>query len=398
MSRQYGNLFLKSGGRVFSLEEERNAVSEGDIQEFIFAHPTLLPIDEIEPFFQPLIPVCRELGTPVGPADVMFVNERGLITLVECKLWRNPGARREVVGQILDYAKEISSWSYERLQTEVQRARGSRTQSLFELVSESSEELDESEFVDSVTANLRRGRFLLLIVGDGIRRSAERIGDFLHQHANLNFSLALVETKIFQVPQSQGGGFIFQPRVLARTVEIERAVFRIEDERIAAKPIVNEGESESASRRRTTISEQAFYEALDDDARVSRDLRALIANADELGLELEPGENSLKLKYYVEDRSFNFIVFYTTNIVRNFGIAAATDDMGRPEIGLEYLDALASFFEDAYVRKGKAGPFHWTIRHRNGDYVSIPEFLRKQDEWLALVGKTIKQIDSVLMQ
>ena len=28
--------------------------------------------------------------------------------LIECKLWRNPEARREVVGQILDYAKVLT--------------------------------------------------------------------------------------------------------------------------------------------------------------------------------------------------------------------------------------------------------------------------------------------------
>ncbi len=33
--------------------------------------------------------------------------------LVEAKLWRNPEARRKVIGQILDYAKELSRWNYE---------------------------------------------------------------------------------------------------------------------------------------------------------------------------------------------------------------------------------------------------------------------------------------------
>ena len=75
------------------LHETRNAVSEGQIQEFIFDHPELLPVDEIEPFFKPLIPLCRELSTPAGPADILFINDRGLITLVECKLWKNPEAR-----------------------------------------------------------------------------------------------------------------------------------------------------------------------------------------------------------------------------------------------------------------------------------------------------------------
>ena len=82
------------------------------MQKFIFEHHQALPIGEIEPAFGPLIPVCRELPTEVGPIDLLFINPTGLLTLVECKLWKNPQARREVVGQILDYATEMSRWSY----------------------------------------------------------------------------------------------------------------------------------------------------------------------------------------------------------------------------------------------------------------------------------------------
>ena len=40
----------------------------------------------------------------------------------EFKLWRNPHARREVIGQILDYAKDLASWSYEDLQRQISLA------------------------------------------------------------------------------------------------------------------------------------------------------------------------------------------------------------------------------------------------------------------------------------
>jgi hypothetical protein len=45
------------------------------------------------------------------PIDIFMVTPSGLPVLVECKLWRNPEGRREVIGQILDYAKELSRWS-----------------------------------------------------------------------------------------------------------------------------------------------------------------------------------------------------------------------------------------------------------------------------------------------
>jgi hypothetical protein len=53
--------------------------------------------------------------------------------------------------------------------------------------------VDEQHFHDALTANLRRGRFLLLIVGDGIREGVEAIAEYLQVHSGLHFSLGLVE-------------------------------------------------------------------------------------------------------------------------------------------------------------------------------------------------------------
>jgi RecB family endonuclease NucS len=68
---------------------------ESWLQELLYSHPSLLPVEEIEPAFGPLIPLCRELSTEAGPADLICCSPYGLITIVETKLWRNPQARRE---------------------------------------------------------------------------------------------------------------------------------------------------------------------------------------------------------------------------------------------------------------------------------------------------------------
>ena len=66
------------------------------------------------------VAICTELNTLAGPIDNFMVTPSGLPVLVECKLWRNPEARREVVSQILDYAKELSRWSSSDVQREVE--------------------------------------------------------------------------------------------------------------------------------------------------------------------------------------------------------------------------------------------------------------------------------------
>lgn len=143
-----------------------SAYSEDWLQDLLYKHPESLPIAEINPAFSGLIPICREMQTPVGPIDVLYVTREGRIAVLEAKLWRNPEARRKVIGQILDYAKELSHWTYETLDAAIRSARRrdqGAAQSLFEVVRAQNAELDEAQFIDSVSRSLRRGDLLLLI-------------------------------------------------------------------------------------------------------------------------------------------------------------------------------------------------------------------------------------------
>ncbi len=201
-------------------------MSEADIQALIHAHPSSLPIAEIDSMFANPVPICTELNTSAGPIDNFMVTTSGLPVLVECKLWRNPEGRREVVGQILDYAKELSRWSSSDLQREVSRRLNRDGNALLELVRAVEPSVDEMQFNDALTANLRRGRFLLLIVGDGIREGVEAIAEYLQVHAGLHFSLGLVELPIFVMPD---GSRLVVPRVLARTMIATRNVVALPD-------------------------------------------------------------------------------------------------------------------------------------------------------------------------
>ena len=199
----------------------QGSVSEEDLKKLLFRFPEALPIPAIDASYAGAVPVCRELRTPAGFVDALYVNPLGRITLTEFKLWRNPQARREVIGQILDYAKDLASWSYEDLQRQVSIALNTSGNILFDLVGEQSPGLDEAEFVDNVTRHLRRGEFLLLIVGDGIQEGVAGIVDFVQRHSGLHFNLALVEAALYR---DAADNLIVQPRVLARTEVLQRFV------------------------------------------------------------------------------------------------------------------------------------------------------------------------------
>ena len=128
---QFGNTLFLSGFGLGSTAEnlnrlhfEKNAPSPAEydeawLQRLIMRHPSLLPLDQIESAFNTVVPICIELRTNSGFLDNLLVTPTGDLALVECKLWRNPQARREVIAQIIDYAKKISGWTYERLQNAI---------------------------------------------------------------------------------------------------------------------------------------------------------------------------------------------------------------------------------------------------------------------------------------
>lgn len=233
-------------------------MDESSLRDLLFRSPGSLPVRAIDAAYADPVPLCRELRTPAGPIDALYINELGRLILAEFKLWRNPQARREVIGQILDYTKELASWSYEDLQREVSKALKRKGNVPFELVRGQAPDVDEAEFVDNVSRHLTRGEFLLLIVGDGIREGVENIVNFVQGHSGLHFTLALVEAALYR---DTGGRVIVQPRVLTRTEVVRRVV--IEGGHVEERS-AEEGDGENASYNNQPENIRFWTAVLDD--------------------------------------------------------------------------------------------------------------------------------------
>jgi hypothetical protein len=228
----YGDFLLLDNDSGGSRRAERLALGdtagrdEAWLRDTILAHPELLPIRDIDPSFGPLIPLCCELRTEAGPIDAVFINAHGRLTLVECKLWRNPESRRKVVAQVLDYARALNHWSYSDLQRQVSAATGKSGNVPFELVRAASRDVREHEFVDATAVAIREGRFLLLIVGDGIRQDIQSMAELITRNATMAFSFGLVEVALYGLPD---GALLAQPRVVAKTQIIQRSLVVVRD-------------------------------------------------------------------------------------------------------------------------------------------------------------------------
>jgi len=200
--------------------------SERWLQELLFAHPSLIPVSDVSPGTLGFVPICRELSLqkPGGTVylDIFGITPEGRCVLIECKLWRNPEARREVIGQIMDYAGLLRKLTYADLSAQLKGTLNwTGSNPLYDLVAKHAPGTDEGVFVDRVTKSLRSGDFILIIAGDGIRSDVQSITEQINDRGGLGGHLALVE---FQLWSDEHGRTLVVPAIPLRTEVIRQRV------------------------------------------------------------------------------------------------------------------------------------------------------------------------------
>jgi RecB family endonuclease NucS len=77
--------------------------NEAELEQLLEKHPELLGEEEESIAF-----VDRQIPLEAGKLDLLFVNSDGLPIVVETKRSMNPDARRQVIGQVIDYLASLT--------------------------------------------------------------------------------------------------------------------------------------------------------------------------------------------------------------------------------------------------------------------------------------------------
>ena len=225
------------------------------LQEMIFQHPDLLPVKEFDEQIGTVIPLGREVGVQAGSIDDLFVSTDGTLIIAETKLWKNPEMHREVVAQIIDYAKELAALTYDELEQAVGASRNgtsSETRTLRDIVSSylPAGKGAFEEFQDRLLDKMQRGRFLLLIVGDEIRPNLLKLCNAISSAPGLEFELGLVELWAYQTENGKDWPAIVVSDVVGRVVADTRAVVKViyEEKRPDVQVVVPKGQVVGAGR------------------------------------------------------------------------------------------------------------------------------------------------------
>jgi hypothetical protein len=188
LSRSSG-IYLRRDGELLPLTE-RPYETEDVLQALLAEHPGLLAGEDVGDSPRRWVLLSREvsIGDEEGASgrwslDHLFVDQDAIPTLVEVKRSSDTRIRREVVGQLIEYAANGPRyWPVEQLRTLYEtgcQARGVDPEAeLRECVGEAA---DIEEWWRQVEANLRLGRLRLVFVADEISRELRRIIEFLNE-------------------------------------------------------------------------------------------------------------------------------------------------------------------------------------------------------------------------
>jgi hypothetical protein len=210
-------------GELVELRETAFA-KEVDLQDFLSKHPALLAGDQMNPSDpRRFVLVTAEAGIAIAEGagdyfslDHLFIDQDGIPTLVEVKRSTDTRLRREVVGQMLEYAANACAyWDTNRLRSVFERrcelAGLSSDEELRKLCSEADEVADS--IWEKVGLNLKQERLRLVFLSDKFSPETQRIVEFL------NRQVQSTEVYAVEVPQYTGGGMrTLVPRVLNPSV------------------------------------------------------------------------------------------------------------------------------------------------------------------------------------
>lgn len=328
------------------------------LQKLIHNNPSLIPAGEIEACFENIVPIVCEFSLPSGYLDNFYITPDGYPVLVEVKLWKNQEARRKVVAQILEYAKDFAALSYEDINQELRKRIKGRTwgqNPLHEIVSGYvANPPSETTFVDRVSRNLREGRFLLIILGDGIREEMAALAGYLMHHS-LRYAFGMVEIRLYNLPDNS---ILALPRVLAKTQTIERhvTVVSIQNGSVILPPTAP---VISDKIEKTSLSTDEFYELLgkNDPGNVLW-LKELLSKLSDLPIDLQTGSKgeSLMLKVPAPEGGMLTLMMLTPTSVQFWGIPNKNwKNPAWQSLSCAYLTSIAAMVPGATIKEFSSG-------------------------------------------
>lgn len=220
-----GGIYLvRDDGELVEMNE-RGYDTEDLLQGYLADYQDLLSGDQIDSANpRRWLLVSREMslaseedGAGRWSVDHLFLDQDAIPTIVEVKRSTDTRIRREVVGQMLDYAANaVVYWPIEALRARFKENRKDPEQDLASFLEDPA--ADPEEFWQKVKTNLQAGKVRLIFVSDEIPTELRRIVEFLNEQMSPAEVLA-VEIKQYVSRDTNLKTLV--PRIIGQTAKAQ---------------------------------------------------------------------------------------------------------------------------------------------------------------------------------
>jgi hypothetical protein len=225
-----GVFVLQKDGTLVEMSQQEYD-SEDMLQTLLATYPNLLAgdqIDELNP--RKWILISREFSVPDDETsegrwslDHLFLDQDGIPTLVEVKRSSDTRIRREVIGQMIEYAANaVSYWAIDKIRLQFEtRCEEQRLDPEQVLTERFQIELAYEDYWEKVSTNLDTGKIRMLFIADEIPFELKQIVEFLNEQMNPAEVLAV------EIKQYVGHGQkTLIPRVYGQSSKIQQKKVR----------------------------------------------------------------------------------------------------------------------------------------------------------------------------
>jgi len=198
---------VQNNGETTPMQRVRCKNEDAELQQILEKNPDMLPGDQIRPDDpRRWLLIEREMSVPDPSSgmdrwsiDFFFVDQSAMPTFIECKRYEDSRSRREVIGQMLDYAANGHYyWTKGMIRELAEKNATARGLTLEEALRNlhPDDDLDADEFFQRVEDRLREGQVRLVFFLEESSMELRSIVDFLNRQMERS-EVLIVEARQF---------------------------------------------------------------------------------------------------------------------------------------------------------------------------------------------------------
>jgi hypothetical protein len=251
-------IYVVNGEKTVAMRKIHCKDEDQELQRLLYNNPNLLPGDQIRPesprrwfLIKREMPV-QDPGTGGDrwSVDFFFADQNAMPTFVECKRFLDTRSRREVIGQMLEYAAN-GQYYWDRgfirqMAEQTAKEQNKDIETSFRQLESEVEDVDR--FFEVMETNLREGQIRLIFFLEEAPPELKSIVEFLNKQMERS-EVLIVEAKQFEldgvrVVAPALFGYTEQARLIKKTITITSARQWNEDEFfLEMRKNVNESEA-----------------------------------------------------------------------------------------------------------------------------------------------------------